>query len=182
MTGSGEFQQRVLALHRALGIPADYMETCRLPLCVEPEQLVDTEPDFYQRPQRLTPAAFAAWRAMKVKAADSGVSIFLISAFRSIQYQHDVIAAKLRSGRTIEDILAVNAAPGFSEHHSGRAVDIGTHGCDALVRAFENTDAFRWLNEQAAGFGFHMTYTPDNDFGIEYEPWHWCFRKNSTAF
>lgn len=166
----------VMALHRALGIPESYRDTCKLPFWEEPKSLVTTEPDFYDRKQQLTPESFAAWRSMKESAAVDDVDIFLISAFRSIQYQHDLLQKKLSSGASIEDILTVNAAPGFSEHHTGRAVDIGTYGCDALVEDFEKTNAYQWLEEEAGRFGFFLSYPPNNKFGLIYEPWHWCYK------
>lgn len=168
----------VQSIHQALGIPADYSDSCSLPFCEEPSQLVATERDFYDRPQQLTPESFAAWTAMKLAAANKQVDIFLISAYRSTQYQADLLAKKLGAGITIEEVLTVNAAPGFSEHHTGRAVDIGTYGCDALVEVFENTIAFQWLEDNAAAFGFTMSYPRNNAFGIIYEPWHWCFNNN----
>lgn len=149
---------------------------CKLPLCREPDSLVDTELDFYQRPQQLIEPAFLAWTAMKTAATEQGLSLFIISAFRGLQYQHDLIAGKLAGGRSIEQILTVNAAPGYSEHHSGRALDVGTLGCDAVSVEFENTAVFQWLKEHAQGFGFAMTYPSNNIYGIDYEPWHWCFQ------
>lgn len=112
---------------------------------------------------------------MKLAAKQASITLFLISAFRGIQYQHDLILGKLQHGRSIADILKVNAAPGFSEHHTGRAVDIGTTECDSVGIKFENTLAFQWLSKNADGFGFTMTYPRDNPSGIDYEPWHWCF-------
>lgn len=176
MSENKSTKQRLARMHESLGIPEDYAETCSLPLCEEPAELVDTEPDFYQRPQRLTPEAFAAWSRMRDAAHREGISLFLISAFRGYQYQHDLIAGKLQEGRGIGEILRVNAAPGHSEHHSGRAVDLGTLGCDALSEKFENTQAYQWLIEKAAGFGFSLSYPRDNPFGIEFEPWHWCYQ------
>ena len=176
MSENRETQSNLARLHKALGIPADYAASCSLPLCAEPPELVDTELDFYQRPQRLTPAAFSAWSAMRDAATEQGVSVFLISAFRGYQYQHDLIAAKLEKGQGIEEILRVNAAPGHSEHHSGRAVDLGTLGCGALTEEFENTNAYQWLVENAGSFGFHLSYPRGNPHGIDFEPWHWCFR------
>ena len=173
-----QLPKNILEFHRTLGIPVEYCNSCNLPFCEEPDQLVATELDFYDRPQQLTPESFAAWTAMKLAAANSRVDIFLISAYRSAQYQADLLAKKLSSGAAIEDILTVNAAPGFSEHHTGRAVDIGTHGCGALVEDFENTTAFQWLKENSADFCFTMSYPRDNAFGIIYEPWHWCFDNN----
>ena len=75
----------------------------------------------------------------------------------------------------MEQILRVNAAPGFSEHHTGRAVDLGTHDCEALEEEFEQTDAFVWLERNAESFGFAMSYPRGNASGFAYEPWHWCF-------
>ena len=58
MTTTDDAKTILARLHQALGIPSDYAESCKLPLCIEPETLVNTELDFYQREQRLTPAAF----------------------------------------------------------------------------------------------------------------------------
>lgn len=170
-----QFAERVRQAHQNLGIPVDYAETCQLPLCHEPALLVDTEPDHYQRPQKLTPEAFQAWAEMKAQATRDGISLFLISAFRSLEYQCGLIEKKLANGQVIDHILTVNAAPGYSEHHTGRAIDLGTEGCDSLQEEFENTEAFQWLNRYAKEFDFHLSYPKNNPHGITYEPWHWCF-------
>lgn len=163
--------------HAQLGISPDYGQRCGLALCLEPEELVDTELDFYQRPQRLVPAALRSWDLMRKAASADGISLFLISAFRSFQYQHELIAAKLERGQTIDEILRVNAAPGFSEHHSGRALDLGTLGCDALVEKFEDTEAFQWLMNNATAFDFHLSFPRNHLSYLDYEPWHWCFQQ-----
>ena len=163
-------------IHRQLGIPLGYPATSKLPYCREPAELVDTEADFYQRSQKLTPEAFQAWTQMKQAATEQGFSLFLISAFRDIEYQRAIFEKKLARGVPIEEILTVNAAPGYSEHHTGCAIDAGTSGCDALVEEFENTEIFQWLTKNAADFKYFMSYPRDNSYGICYEPWHWCFR------
>ena len=114
---------------------------------------------------------------MREAAISQGISLFLISAFRGYQYQHDLIARKLEKGQLIENILRVNAAPGYSEHHSGRAVDIGTMDCDALSENFSKTDAYQWLVDNSYGYGFSLSYPRDNPFGIDFEPWHWCYKE-----
>ena len=118
---------------------------------------------------------------MKRDAAGRGVPMFLVSAFRSPRRQHDLIARKLAAGQALERILAVNAAPGYSEHHTGRALDIGAPACEVLTEAFENTSAFHWLTDNAARYGFNMSYPRGNELGIAYEPWHWCHREESAA-
>lgn len=169
------FAERIRQIHQQLCIPENYGQGTPLLLHEEPEELVATEPDFYGREQRLTPAALAAWQAMRLKAQAEGVEVFLISAFRSVDYQCQLIRRKLDAGQTIEQILRVNAAPGYSEHHTGRAIDVGTSGCPALEEEFEHTAAFAWLQGNAADFGFILSYPRGNSCGISYEPWHWCY-------
>jgi len=169
------YLQRVQLLHRELGISEHYLQDTTLCLCEEPEELVPTELDYHGREQRLTPAAFFAWQAMKTSASEEAVTLFLVSAYRSVDYQCQLIRRKLDAGRSIEQILCVNAAPGFSEHHTGRAIDIGTPECPDLEETFENTPAFAWLEAHAMRFGFRLSYPRNNITGISYEPWHWCF-------
>lgn len=173
---SKAYRQRIRALHDELGIPLDYES--RYPGClyVEAQTLLEAGPDYYGRPQQLEPAALQAWQSMQAAAEADRIVLHLISAYRSIDYQCELIRRKCASGRSLDDILIVNAAPGYSEHHTGRAIDVGTLDCPALVEAFEETPAFAWLQRHAADFGFKLSYPRGNPSGIAYEPWHWCFQ------
>jgi D-alanyl-D-alanine carboxypeptidase len=165
MTGSEHFSD--------LGIPSDYGRDPRRPRFAEAVQLQDVEANVVGTMQKLAPETAAAWRTMKQTAAAAGVQLLLVSGFRSIGHQAELIRRKLAAGQSIEAILAVNAAPGFSEHHTGRAVDIASPGTRPLTAEFETSIAFTWLQANAATFGFHMPYVRNNSFGFEYEPWHW---------
>lgn len=169
-------QTRVSNILRQLGIPDSHVARCGLPLQQECAELVDTEPDVFGRQPQLAPAAFAAWSLMKAAAGDAGVELQIVSAFRSIDYQRDLFLRKLARGDSLEAILRVNAVPGFSEHHSGCALDIGTPGWPHLEESFEQSPAFAWLQANAGGFGFHLSFPRDNAAGVVYEPWHWCYR------
>ena len=118
----------------------------------------------------------AAWRAMVAAAGAEGITLLLISGFRSVQRQQEILERKRAAGEAIESILRVNAAPGYSEHHTGRAVDIGTPGCPPLEERFEETSAYGWLSRNAGRFGFFLSYPRGNPNGIVYEPWHWLHR------
>jgi LAS superfamily LD-carboxypeptidase LdcB len=96
--------------------------------------------------------------------------------YRSVDYQEKILRKKLDKGQAIDDILQVSAAPGFSEHHSGRAVDVTTPGYPVLEEVFEDSEAFTWLSEHAGTFGFRLSYPRDNRHGVAYEPWHWAWR------
>lgn len=170
-------QPGLAEIFESLGIPATYSATCGLPLQQECAALVDTELDVFGRQPKLDAHAFAAWTAMKDAAADAGIVLQLVSAFRSVTYQRDLIQRKLARGDSIAAILTVNAAPGYSEHHSGRALDIGTPGYEHLEIEFERSPAFAWLTANATAFGFRMSFPRDNPYGVQYEPWHWCYHR-----
>ncbi len=136
-------------------------------------ELVETGED--GRSHFLAPAAASAWRRLKAAALADGIALVVVSAFRSIERQAGLVRAKLAGGQTIDEALAVCAPPGFSEHHTGRAVDISTPGDPLLEPCFDKTPAFAWLTRRAGEFGFRMSYPAGNSQGYVYEPWHWCF-------
>jgi D-alanyl-D-alanine carboxypeptidase len=102
--------------------------------------------------------------------------LLIVSGFRGIDYQARLIRKKINAGQVLSDILTVSAAPGYSEHHTGRAVDIATPGSRPLTEEFEGSEAFRWLSENGGHYGFSMTYPRENSYGFVYEPWHWSHR------
>lgn len=164
-----------------LGIPADYARRRKLPLQREAARLVRIGRNPDGRILRLTPGAAAAWRRMQPAAARDGIELIAISGFRSVHRQTRLIRQKLSAGRTIDDILRYMAAPGCSEHHTGRALDIGSPGHVELEENFERTPAFRWLSKHAHKFGFHLSYPRSNPHGIGYEPWHWCWHREISG-
>ncbi len=156
-----------------LGIPTTYGRNPRMRIHREARELEDVEQNIIGRMQKLAPPTARAWRQMKQEAAADGVELLLVSGFRSVSYQVELFRKKLAAGLDIHSILKVNAAPGFSEHHTGKAVDIATPGTRPLTEDFETSAAFAWLTKNAARFGFSLPYGRHNAAGIAYEPWHW---------
>jgi len=169
--------ERIKSIHKELGIPDDY--EARYRLWMQPEaseqELVNAGKDVYQRDQFLLPEVDKRWKVMRKAAQRDFVELSLVSCFRSVDYQKSIIENKLAKGQSLEEILAVSAAPGHSEHHTGRAMDVGTSGCEHLTEAFEETVAFQWLLNNGERYGFKMSYPKNNASGITYEPWHWAF-------
>ncbi len=159
-----------------LGIPADYVTARGMPLQPEAKRLVSIglAADDGRR-LKLTPRAASAWRRMRAAAANDGVQLLPLSAFRSIARQTAIIREKLASGERIADILRFVAAPGCSEHHTGRALDLASPSDLRLDRAFARTPEYRWLQKNAARFGFRLSYPARNLHRIGYEPWHWFY-------
>ena len=120
---------------------------------------------------------------MRDEAKKDGIYFVFLSGYRSINLQNDIFYS-LKSIRKQEaaERARVSAPPGYSEHSTGFAIDIG----DATQREtdfeteFENTDAFRWLKNNAAKFHFKLSFYKDNKY-IDYEPWHWRYEGSIEA-
>ena len=120
---------------------------------------------------------------MRNEAKKDGIYLVFLSGYRSINLQNEIFYS-LKSFRNQEaaERARVSAPPGYSEHSTGFAIDIG----DATQREtdfeteFENTDAFKWLIKNAAKFHFKLSFTKDNKF-IDYEPWHWRYEGSIEA-
>ena len=111
------------------------------------------------------------------KALSDGVNLYIVSGFRSYAYQQSIINRKLANGLTLEQISMINALVGESEHYTGHAIDFTTDGeAEVLTECFENTQAFKWLQDNAINFGFNMSFPRNNKYGFIYEPWHWCYK------
>ena len=120
---------------------------------------------------------------MRDEAKKDGIYLVFLSGFRSINLQNYIFYS-LKSNRNQEaaERARVSAPPGYSEHSTGFAIDIG----DATQREtdfeteFENTDAFRWLKNNAAKFHFKLSFNKNNKY-IDYEPWHWRYEGSIEA-
>ncbi len=120
---------------------------------------------------------------MREEAKKDGIYLVFLSGYRSINLQNDIFYS-LKSIRNQEaaERARVSAPPGYSEHSTGFAIDIG----DATQREtdfesdFENTEAFRWLIKNAAKFHFKLSFNKDNKY-IDYEPWHWRYEGSIEA-
>jgi len=164
---------RLLERLQTLELDESYGQRSGLALVAEPSALAFAGFDRYRRPLWLSASAARSWVWLQRAASAEGIVLDAISGYRSHDYQMGIFERKLARGQSVQQILTVNAAPGFSEHHGGNALDIGTHGDPPAEESFEQTQAFAWLTGNAGNFGWHMSYPRDNPHGIVYEPWHW---------
>ncbi|EQD43669.1 D-alanyl-D-alanine carboxypeptidase [mine drainage metagenome] len=170
----------VAALHAALGIPPGYAATRRLAVQLPPPFWVETGLDRGGRPIWLDAAASRAFRQLSEAAQQDGIPILVISAYRSIHHQARLIRRQLERGVALDTVLGRIAPPGYSEHHTGRALDLSTTDeVEPLTESFEETVLFDWLTRCADRFGFRLSYPRNNPLGFIYEPWHWAYACNS---
>ncbi|MEM6500379.1 MAG: M15 family metallopeptidase [Cyanobacteria bacterium P01_C01_bin.89] len=126
----------------------------------------------------LRSAAAESFRELDQAARRDGISLAMISAFRSIAQQQQVFFdIKANRRQTPDERAEVSAPPGYSEHHTGYAIDLGDAAVPSvnLSESFEDTRAFEWLDRNAVQFNFELSFPRDNVQGIAYEPWHWRF-------
>jgi zinc D-Ala-D-Ala carboxypeptidase len=127
---------------------------------------------------KMRTAAANKFLQMQAAARKQGINLYPISGFRSISQQDEIFfREKERRGQSASKRAEVSAPPGYSEHHTGYAVDIGDANVPAtnLSTTFEQTRAFRWLQQNAPRYSFELSFPKDNLQGISYEPWHWRF-------
>lgn len=171
-----QYQERIRLELARLGISLELIAQKGLPFYREAEDLITADVGADGQDYLMTPDTARAWNAMKLAAQQEGVILQVVSSFRTIERQIAIIRHKLNRNMPIEKILTLSAPPGYSEHHTGRAIDINTPGCTATEEEFEDTAAFCWLQQYAGDFGFTLSYPRNNKLGFIYEPWHWCYQ------
>lgn len=127
---------------------------------------------------RLRQPAAEQFLAMQSAARAQGISLAALSGYRTFEEQKYLFfQIKANRGQDARDRARVSAPPGYSEHHTGYAIDIGDGSAPSthIEESFATTPAFRWLERNAARYGFELSFPPDNPQGISYEPWHWRY-------
>jgi len=134
--------------------------------------------------QQLRHEAARELLAMQNAAAADGVQITVISAFRDLAVQrHLFFEVGAERSQSPQVRARVSAPPGFSEHSTGFAVDLGDGRMPHtnLSTSFESTAAFAWLQANAVRFHFALSFPANNRQGVSYEPWHWRFEGSTEA-
>ena len=120
---------------------------------------------------------------MQDDAEKDGIYLVLLSGYRSIKLQNQIFySLKSIRNQIASERARVSAPPGYSEHSTGFAIDIG----DAYEReadfeeSFENTSAFLWLKNNAAKYHFRLSFDKAQT-NVDYEPWHWRYEGSIEA-
>ncbi|MGD1700993.1 M15 family metallopeptidase [Dapis sp. BLCC M229] len=141
-------------------------------------------PVFGNQNVRLRSNAAEKFNAMADAAWSANINLVPLSGFRTLADQEYLFfEVKAERGQATSQRAEVSAPPGYSEHHTGYAIDIGDARSPGshLKVSFENTRAFQWLQENAGYYGFELSFPRDNSQGISYEPWHWRFVGDSHS-
>ncbi len=127
---------------------------------------------------------YKALKSMRSAATADGINLILLSGYRSIELQRQIFYGRKSSRSQIAiERAKVSAPPGYSEHSTGYAIDLGDGSMRAtdLEVEFESTPAFKWLKKYAAKYHFVLSFPKGNPQKVSYEPWHWRFEGTVDA-
>lgn len=114
------------------------------------------------------PVAMDAFYDMQAAAAADGISLWILSSFRSYEDQ-DVIYNRYvaQDGRDAADTYS--SRPGHSDHQTGYTFDL-----NSLEQDFQYDPAGQWLDKNCYKYGFIIRYPKgkESSTGYMYEPWH----------
>lgn len=140
---------------------------------------------------QLQEAVHQPWKNLQKSASNDGLSITIVSAYRSIESQKNLFVQRLQTeGVSLVDVangiaddeitkvLTTTSIPGYSKHHSGYTVDFLCAGW--IFEDFEKSDCNKWLvannYENAKEFGFIPSYPVDADLqGPDPEAWEYVY-------
>ena len=111
---------------------------------------------------------------MAYAAKKEGLTLIVTSSYRDYDFQKTLYNNYVnKNGK--KDADRFSARPRHSEHELGLALDIVTY--NTTMDEFEQTEEFRWLNENAYKYGFILRYPKEKEHitGYKYEPWHYRY-------
>jgi len=122
---------------------------------------------------------------MIADAKADGIELQLCSAYRALELQKRLFNNKINEFLVLghsyslaeREASAIVAIPGTSEHQTGLALDIVTPSYQRLNAGYEDTDAAKWLKENAWKYGFILRFPKDKTeiTKIMFEPWHYRY-------
>ncbi len=165
---------RLLLVNGSNPLPDDYDTNVRA-------DLVEIDPQYRNNNYvtKIHKDVYPYITALVAAAQADGVDLRVWSPFRSYADQRVLFENQVNRVGGDEVLAAtVVARPGTSEHNTGICADF-----NMADDAFENTEMFTWMKENAEDYGFILRYPADKQdiTGVIYESWHWRFVGINTA-
>ncbi|EMF45770.1 D-alanyl-D-alanine carboxypeptidase [Planococcus halocryophilus Or1] len=130
------------------------------------------------------PEARTAFEEMKAEAAKVGINLNAFSTYRNFARQKQLYESYVaKDGQQAAD--RYSARPGYSEHQTGLAFDIGESGQEQhwASASFGDTEGGKWLATNAHNYGFILRYPDGKEkiTGYMYESWHFRYVGKDVA-
>ncbi|WP_455543670.1 M15 family metallopeptidase [Intestinibacter sp.] len=135
----------------------------------------------YKNNQKLFNEATKAFNNMKKDAEKDGMSLNIISRYRSYDVQNWIYE---KYKQQYSNIDTFSAKPGYSEHQTGLAFDLSEKPKTSVRDAFEFTEEYKWLRKNAYKYGFILRYPKgkSNITGYKFEPWHYRYVGENISY
>jgi len=142
--------------------------------------LVEQDANYGSSGERMEVETYAAFKEMFAAAQAAGHQLYVTSGYRGYEEQEEVFASYVAEGGE-DHALKYAAKPGYSEHQTGRAIDVFTPG--ETTTSFANSSVAVWLAEHAYEYGFILRYPEGKEdlTGYNYEPWHYRYVGREAA-
>lgn len=138
-----------------------------------------------------------AYQEFSEDAQRAGYSLVIISAYRSVSEQDQIFDRRVTQyenqgmdeNQAVEKTKETSTEPGYSEHHTGLALDIvdenwqQSYPQNVLEENFGKEDSAKWMAEHASDYGFILRYPKGKEevTHINYEPWHFRYVGQENA-
>ena len=143
---------------------------------------------------KLHPEAHTAFLKMKSAALEEGVSIKILSGYRSFEKQKVIWNRKYKNfiskgippKKALETIIEYSTLPGTSRHHWGTEIDVIDDSVKKpayylveknFIKGGSYEKLKNWMDLNSEKFGFYLVYTNNSSRkGFKYEPWHYSYK------
>lgn len=123
----------------------------------------------------LVKEAYDAYVNMYNAAKDDGMNLYVSTSYRNYNFQSTLYYNYVNEdGQEAADTYS--ARPGYSEHQTGLAVDLGTSTNHSITQ-FKYSNEFNWMQENAYKYGFIQRYNDNTQYitGYQTEEWHYRY-------
>lgn len=138
-----------------------------------PTDLIEIESEYRNDDLQMgSRVAVLAFKEMYNAARKEGLGLVINSGYRSYEQQDELCEAyRLLYGDNY--VIKYVALPGFSEHQTGLAFDIGSTSSNI----FANSKEYEWMLDNAHKYGFILRFSKSGQAvtGFRSEPWHYRY-------
>lgn len=151
--------------------------------------LIDDEYLKYKRKMYLHEEVYTAFKKMHDAAQKDGISLKIISAFRSYDHQKNIWERKWKhtaitdKKKRVRHIMRYSSFPGISRHHWGTEIDINSLNNSDFEKGKEKK-VYDWLKDNALLYGFCQVYDRSltERSGFKEEKWHYSYMPLSQYY
>ena len=176
VTFAAENFDYLVLVNKVSKLPADYESKV---------QLIEVENSFGKKFQ-IEKTTYEHFVNLREELLAEGIQIELDSVYRSVARQCEIVD-EFTANYGADYVKKYVAVPGFSEHHTGLAVDICLVVDGRIIddndEMIAQKEIFSRIHSKLADNGFILRYLPgkENITGYAYEPWHFRYVGKKVA-